>query len=54
MLRRNDLSLPETSLPASISADNGVITTLYCATSPEIDEKNYRGKYFEPFGDESE
>ncbi|CAG8821115.1 15734_t:CDS:2, partial [Racocetra persica] len=30
------------------------ITTLYCATSPEIEEKNYREKYFELFGREVE
>ncbi|CAG8830482.1 1293_t:CDS:1, partial [Racocetra persica] len=38
----------------SISLEDGAITILYCAASPEIEEKNYRGKYFEPFGDESE
>ncbi|CAG8800519.1 10787_t:CDS:2, partial [Racocetra persica] len=52
MSKRNDVSAPETFLSTTISADDGAITTLYCATSPEIEEKNYRGKYFEPFGDE--
>ncbi|CAG8761202.1 1270_t:CDS:1, partial [Racocetra persica] len=28
---------------------DGAITILYCATSPEIEEKNYREKCFEPF-----
>ncbi|CAG8474389.1 9417_t:CDS:2 [Diversispora eburnea] len=28
--------------------ENGAMTSLYCATSPEIFEKNLRGKYFEP------
>ncbi|CAG8791349.1 23919_t:CDS:2, partial [Dentiscutata erythropus] len=50
MLRMNDVSLPETMLSSSISPEEGAITTLYCATSPEIEEKNYRGKYFDPFG----
>jgi hypothetical protein len=27
------------------------LTQLYAATSPEIIEKNYRGKYFVPFGE---
>ncbi|CAG8791698.1 17694_t:CDS:2, partial [Dentiscutata erythropus] len=50
MLRRNDLSFAETFLSSSISPEDGAITNLYCATSPEIEEKNYRGKYFVPFG----
>ncbi|CAG8655136.1 20920_t:CDS:2 [Gigaspora rosea] len=54
MLRRNDLSFSETFLSSSISTEDGAITTLYCATSPEIEEKNYRGKYFVPFGIEGE
>ena len=29
------------------------MTSLYCATSPEIEEKNLRGKYFIPYGVES-
>ncbi|CAG8523310.1 15495_t:CDS:2 [Dentiscutata heterogama] len=45
---------PETFLSSSISPEDGAITTLYCATSPEIEEKNYRGKYFVPFGVEGE
>ncbi|RHZ71731.1 hypothetical protein Glove_255g7 [Diversispora epigaea] len=32
------------------SAEKGAATSLYCATSPEIIEKNLRGKYFEPVG----
>ncbi|CAG8714365.1 14146_t:CDS:1, partial [Gigaspora rosea] len=30
------------------------IITLYCATSPEIEEKNYHGRYFVPFSIEGE
>lgn len=30
------------------SPDNGALTSLYVATSPEIEEKDYRGRYFEP------
>jgi NAD(P)-dependent dehydrogenase (short-subunit alcohol dehydrogenase family) len=33
-----------------MSANNGSLTTLYAATSPEIEEKNYRGEYFVPYG----
>nr|CAG8516214.1 10061_t:CDS:2 [Entrophospora candida] len=36
-----------------ITPDDGALTTLYCATSPEIENKNLRGKYFIPFGVES-
>ncbi|CAG8701136.1 367_t:CDS:2 [Cetraspora pellucida] len=54
MLNRNDLTIPDIFFEYSISPDDGAITTLYCATSPEIEEKNYRSKYFEPFGNESE
>ncbi|KAF0392042.1 NADP-binding protein [Gigaspora margarita] len=54
MLRKNDLSFSETFLSSSISMEDGAITTLYCATSPEIEEKNYRGRYFVPFGIEGE
>ena len=54
MLRINDVSLPETMLSSSISPEEGAITTLYCATSPEIEEKNYRGRYFDPYGIEGE
>ncbi|RIB21626.1 hypothetical protein C2G38_2077737, partial [Gigaspora rosea] len=50
MSRKNDLSASETFLSSSISTEDGAITTLYCATSPEIEEKNYRGRYFDPFG----
>ncbi|CAG8784341.1 21460_t:CDS:2 [Cetraspora pellucida] len=34
-----------------LTPDDGALTQLYCATSPEIEEKNYRGKYFIPFGE---
>ncbi|CAG8825849.1 44300_t:CDS:2 [Gigaspora margarita] len=51
MFRRNDFSY---SVPSFISAEDGAITSLYCATSPEIEEKNYRGRYFVPFGIEGE
>ncbi|CAG8742171.1 37641_t:CDS:2 [Gigaspora margarita] len=34
-----------------LSPDDGALTQLYCATSPEIEEKNLRGKYFVPFGE---
>ncbi|CAG8453922.1 10932_t:CDS:2 [Diversispora eburnea] len=30
--------------------EEGAVTSLYCATSPEIIEKNLRGKYFVPLG----
>ncbi|CAG8690394.1 4592_t:CDS:2, partial [Dentiscutata heterogama] len=53
-LRRNDFNVPETVLSSAISPEDGAITTLYCATSPEIEEKNYRERYFEPFGIEGE
>ncbi|RIA88682.1 hypothetical protein C1645_825970, partial [Glomus cerebriforme] len=33
------------------SPENGALTQLYAATSPEIIEKNYRGKYFVPYGE---
>ncbi|CAG8576334.1 455_t:CDS:2, partial [Dentiscutata heterogama] len=45
---------PDTFLSSSISSEDGAITTLYCATSPEIEEKNYRGRYFDPYGIEGE
>ncbi|CAG8830993.1 8793_t:CDS:2, partial [Racocetra persica] len=53
LIRENKITLSETIASHPISRDDGAITTLYCATSPEIEEKNYRGKYFEPFGKES-
>ncbi|CAG8650087.1 2404_t:CDS:2, partial [Scutellospora calospora] len=37
-----------------LTTDDGALTQLYCATSPEIEEKNYRGKYFIPFGELAE
>ncbi|CAG8787626.1 14811_t:CDS:2, partial [Dentiscutata erythropus] len=54
MSRRNDCSVPETFMSSLISPEDGAITTLYCATSPEIEEKNYHGKYFDPYGIEGE
>lgn len=32
------------------SPDKGALTTLYAATSPEVEKKDYRGKYFVPQG----
>ncbi|KAK9674654.1 hypothetical protein K7432_017046 [Basidiobolus ranarum] len=29
---------------------NGALTTLYCATSPEIEENEFHGEYFVPYG----
>ncbi|RIA96975.1 hypothetical protein C1645_328457 [Glomus cerebriforme] len=37
-----------------ISAEDGALTQLYAATSPEIIEKNYRKKYFIPYGEIAE
>ncbi|CAG8692610.1 2789_t:CDS:2, partial [Gigaspora margarita] len=37
-----------------LTPNDGALTQLYCATSPEIEEKNYRAKYFIPFGKLSE
>ncbi|CAG8788869.1 16327_t:CDS:2, partial [Dentiscutata erythropus] len=37
-----------------LSPDDGALTQLYCATSPEIEEKNFRGLYFVPFGEVNE
>ncbi|CAG8606903.1 5154_t:CDS:2 [Dentiscutata erythropus] len=37
-----------------LTPDDGALTQLYCATSPEIEEKNLRGKYFVPFGEVGE
>ncbi|CAG8779575.1 30819_t:CDS:2, partial [Racocetra persica] len=34
-----------------LTPDDGALTQLYCATSPEIEEKNHRGKYFIPYGE---
>ena len=33
------------------SPEDGALTQLYAATSPEINEKNYRGKFFVPNGE---
>ncbi|CAG8789673.1 23839_t:CDS:2 [Racocetra persica] len=54
LIKKNDFALPEHYLVGLISPEDGAITSLYCATSPEIEEKNYRAKYFEPFGKECE
>jgi len=32
----------------ALSPEKGALTQLYAATSPEIEEKNYRGEYFVP------
>jgi hypothetical protein len=34
----------------AISAKDGALTTLYAATSNEVKEKGYNGKYFVPYG----
>ncbi|KAG1457017.1 hypothetical protein G6F46_007152 [Rhizopus delemar] len=34
----------------SISAEDGALTQLYLATSPEIEEKNIKGQYYVPLG----
>ncbi|KAG2186163.1 hypothetical protein INT43_002601 [Umbelopsis isabellina] len=36
-----------------IAPEDGAKTQLYLATSPEIEKKNIKGKYFVPYGDES-
>jgi hypothetical protein len=33
-----------------LNPDQGCLTQLYCATSPEIEEKKYKGLYFVPYG----
>lgn len=33
-----------------ISPEQGAITQLYAATSPEVTEKNLKGKYLVPYG----
>lgn len=38
----------------AMSPSNGALTSLYVATSPEIEEKNYRGQYFVPIAKLSE
>jgi NAD(P)-dependent dehydrogenase (short-subunit alcohol dehydrogenase family) len=42
------------SLFAQISPEEGTLTTLYCATSPDIVKKNFKDKYFVPFAQEQE
>ncbi|CAG8447863.1 14466_t:CDS:2 [Gigaspora rosea] len=54
MFKRDDFSVANNLLSSSVSSEDGAITTLYCATSPEIEEKNYRGRYFIPFGIEGD
>ncbi|KAJ3122125.1 hypothetical protein HK098_003104 [Nowakowskiella sp. JEL0407] len=34
----------------TVTPEEGALTQLYAATSPEIVEKNYRGEYFIPYG----
>lgn len=36
----------------SITPEDGSVTQMHLATSPEIEEKNIKGKYFVPYGDE--
>ncbi|KAI8886004.1 NAD(P)-binding protein [Backusella circina FSU 941] len=33
----------------TISVEDGAVTQLYLATSPEVEEKKYKGKYFVPY-----
>lgn len=40
------------SSAGSISVADGALTQLYCATSPEINNKNIRGKFFIPIAHE--
>ncbi|KAF9345582.1 hypothetical protein BGX26_002974 [Mortierella sp. AD094] len=39
-------------LKLAYTARDGALTPLFCATSPEIEEKNIRGKYFIPIANE--
>ncbi|CAG8696258.1 10974_t:CDS:2, partial [Ambispora leptoticha] len=32
----------------AMNEDDGALTSLYAATSPEIEKEDHRGKYFEP------
>lgn len=36
----------------AISVEDGALTQLYCATSPEVQNKNIRGKFFIPIAHE--
>lgn len=36
-----------------MDAKKGALAQLYCATSPEIEEKDVRGRYFIPIANES-
>ncbi|KAF9431770.1 hypothetical protein BGZ76_011723 [Entomortierella beljakovae] len=47
-----DLARQMFSKVAGISAERGALTQLYCATSPEIENRNVRGKFFIPIGNE--
>ncbi|CAG8720960.1 7894_t:CDS:2 [Cetraspora pellucida] len=39
LIKERYISLPEEFVSSSITPDDGAITTLYCSTSPEIEEK---------------
>jgi hypothetical protein len=34
----------------TVSTEDGAITQMYLATSPEIEEKDIRGQYYVPYG----
>jgi hypothetical protein len=36
-----------------VTPEEGAITQMYLATSPEIEEKSIKGKYFVPYGKEA-
>ncbi len=40
------------SYPFSIDAHRGALTSLYCATSPEIESQNIKDRYFVPIAKE--
>ena len=35
-------------IPFLLQSDEGCLTQVYCAVSPEIEEKNYKSQYFVP------
>jgi retinol dehydrogenase-12 len=35
----------------SIDTEDGAITQMYLATSPEVEEKDIRGQYYVPYGE---
>ena len=39
--------------PVSIDAHRGALTSLYCATSPEIEQKDVKDHYFVPIANDS-